>query len=244
MKFTRTLACLTASLVGAAGLAIATNSPASAQHHHFTVVGPAKAMAKEKKIFGRMMYNGKGLLNVNIAAYLDTGDDPISSALSYDYTGPEGLHRPGAFALRNLQKGTYTIVFSKKGFITKTYTDVLVTRTVPRTWLGNVTMSKPSPSTTTITLSSAKIKQGEDATATVMVKPDKGTPLGKVQLYMDKKKYDSDTLVKKDKGKLVFDLSGLSVGTHKFSASYAGTTTILGSDSSNKSIEVIKKKRK
>jgi hypothetical protein len=245
MKFTRILACLTASLVGAAGLAIATNSPASAQHHHFTVVGPAKLMAKEKKIFGRMTYNHHGLLGVNVAAYLDgdLGSTPISSALSYDYTGPEGTSRPGAFALRNLVKGTYTIVFSKKGFISKSYTDVLVSRTIPRTWLGDISLTKPSPSTTKLTLSDDTIKQGDKTTATVRVTPDRGTALGKVQLFVDGKKFDSDTLVKKDGGKLTFPIAGLSRGSHTVKASYAGTTTINGSDSKSVGLTVAKKAR-
>ena len=245
MQRKRLVAGLAASLMAASGLAVTTHGSASAHRTRFDVVGPAKLMAKEKKVLGRTITaTGKGLLNVNVEAFLDgkTDKEPTASALSYDYTGPEGLHRPGAFALRNLTKGTYTIVLSRKGYVSQTIEDVTVDGSTPRAYLGEIEMDKPSPCKVTLQVP-GKAKEGHKVTADVKVKAKQGTAVGKVKLLVDGKKAGSDTLTKKDHGKLSFVLKDLVAGKHKLVASYAGSDTVAAADSGKETITVKGKKK-
>lgn len=184
---------------------------------------------------------GSAVDNVNVEATRPTGEVAASS-LTYASQWPNGPQH-GYFFLAVGHKGDFTLTFERPGFAPLEMDDVLVKRRLQRVSLGELTMTRLVPTSTTATLTDNSIPVGDRGEVSFKTVSKQVTPVpGEAKVTVDGDKVDTVTL-KKGSGRLT--LPRLGAGTHDVQVLFLGDpdTGVLPSKSKPVELTVTKKKR-
>jgi len=184
---------------------------------------------------------GNAVDNVNVEATRPTGDVAASS-LTYASQWPNGPQH-GYFYLAVVHKGDFVLTFERAGFAPLELDEVLVKRRLQRVSLGEVTMTRLVPTTTTATLADDSIPVGDRGQVTFKTVSKQVAPVqGEAKVTVDGDKVDTVTL-SKGAGKLT--LPKLGAGTHDVQVLFLGDSDsgVLPSKSKALELTVTKKKK-
>lgn len=177
--------------------------------------------------------------DVDVQAVRANGNVAASS-LTYASNWKSGPQH-GFFYLEVGKLGTYSLTFSKSGFVSRTLDNVEITRLKQRLGLGEIKLTRKQATTTTsAALRDATITTKDKPRVDVSVAPGKAKPVGKVEIRIGKKVVGSTTLEAGDKGSTTVTLDNLDKGTYTLTASYVGSKTMKASSSKKMTLTVRK----
>ena len=245
MRPNRSLAAALVLPLAIAGLlAAGTSHSAAAQRHD--VAAPTQQVSAGPRIQGVVAdQNGHYMDNVEVHAVNSSG---ATAASDFTYASDRAYGEPhGFFNLSVRRLGTYTVSFSKDGYVTQSRT-VEVTRRPRIVLLGEIDLKvKPRGTTTDAGLKSAKVTTADKARVVVQVATGATKkPVGDVTVLIGRKKVGSDTLTASDRGSVTIGLQRLAVGTYKVRAIYAGSRkqNLAASTSGPVTLQVVRAKHR
>jgi len=218
MNRNRSLAAALVLPLATVGLLAAGTSQTSAAQRH-DVAAPTQRVATGPLIQGVVRDQaGHYLDDVHVKA---VGSGGHAEDLTYASNWPDGKQH-GYFYLAVGGLGTYTVTFSKDGYVSQSLT-TRVTREQRRVSLGEIALKvKPKATTTVARLKDASITTDDKARVTVQVSTQK--PVGKVTVKVGGKEVGSDTLTASDRGSVTIGLPKQPAGTYQVKAFYGGST--------------------
>ena len=235
-------AALGLPLVAAGAFVVGSSQTASAARHD--VAAPSMRVAAGLRIQGVVAdaVSGRHLDDVDVEAVAEDGT--VASDLTYASDRPGYDH--GFFNLGVGRRGTYTVTFSRSGYVSQSQT-VEVTRRPRVTFVEEVDLRPRLVATTTrAALKSSRITTSDKGRLLVQV-TSKGTrkPTGEVTVMAGRQQVGSDTLTASDGGAVTIGLRQLPVGTYRITASFAGSRklNLASSTSGATSLQVVRSRR-